>query len=185
MKVEIYSDVVCPWCYIGERRFFRALEEHAGPEDVEVIFRAYQLDPMAPEVARPLKEYLRSRYGAAADGMMARVSDVAEQEGIQIDWESAQSVNTREAHRLLGLAGREHTPEVQRAVAEGLFALHFSEGGDVSDAEALVEVAGAAGMDRARVREYLASGAGVREVEEEIRAARELGIQAVPTFVFD
>jgi predicted DsbA family dithiol-disulfide isomerase len=185
MKVEIYSDVVCPWCYIGERRFFRALEAYGGGADLEVVFRPYQLDPQAPEVASPLKEYLQSRFGAGAGGMLARVSEAAAGEGITIDWESAQSVNTRTAHRLVGLAAREYELEVQRAVAEGLFDLHFGRGGDLSDLASLVEVGGSVGMDRERVREYLSSDAGRDEVETEIEAARQLGIQAVPTFVFD
>src|SRR5687767_13003626 len=103
MKVEIYSDVVCPWCYIGEKRFERALAAYPGAEAVEVIFRAYQLDPAAPPRAIPLRRYLERRFGAPADGMTKQVSAAAAGEGIEIDWDRALAVSTRQAHRLMGL----------------------------------------------------------------------------------
>ena len=109
MKVEIYSDIVCPWCYIGERRFDRAIQAF-GPaaRDVEVVFRPYQLDPGAPAESRPLRDYLAARYGPASTGMLARVTEVASGEGIAIDWESALAANTLAAHRLMLLAERDH-----------------------------------------------------------------------------
>ncbi|MFW6200988.1 MAG: DsbA family protein, partial [Gemmatimonadota bacterium] len=114
MKVEIYSDVVCPWCFIGERRFGRALEASGRAHEVEVAFRPFQLDPRAPEAAVPLKEYLATRYGPHSARMLARVSEAAEGEGIEFDWDRAKSVNTLTAHRLMRLAEREHGPGVQR-----------------------------------------------------------------------
>jgi predicted DsbA family dithiol-disulfide isomerase len=188
MKVEIYSDVVCPWCYIGKRRFQRALAELAGraPEDeVEVVFRPYQLDPNEPAAPRPLLESLRRKFGPQARAMTARVSEAARGEGIEIDWDRAVAVNTLPAHRLLWLAEREAGPAVQRALAERLFEAHFARGENVGDPAALARLAGEAGLDPARAAAMLATDEGEREVREAIAQARRLGITAVPTFVFD
>ena len=185
MKVEIYSDVVCPWCYIGERRFARALAAFPRAGEVEVVFRPFQLDPSAPATPVPLAQHLASRYGARASGMIANVTQVGAQEGIDFHFERALAVNTRTAHRLMRLAEREHGAAVQLALAERLFDAHFTQGRDVGDHATLVELASAAGMDAARVRGYLASGEGEAETEAELREARELGVQAVPTFVFE
>lgn len=185
MKVEIYSDIACPWCYIGERRFTRALEAFGPAKNVDVVFRPYQLDPGAPAEARPLMDYLQGRFGAGVAAMLDRVTETASGEGITMDWENAKSVNTVTAHRLMGLAEREYDAKVQGRLAELLFALHFSEGEDVSDHETLARAAVSAGMDEERVRAYLASGEGLEEVEAEFEHARQLGIRAVPTFVFD
>ncbi|MEX2572581.1 MAG: DsbA family oxidoreductase [Gemmatimonadota bacterium] len=185
MKVEIYSDVVCPWCYIGERRFERALAgfEHVG--EVEVEFRPFQLDPDAPAESIPLKSYLARRFGGSADGMLRNVSDAAGGEGISIDWENAKAVNTRDSHRLLELASREYGRGVQRSLLEHLFAAHFSEGGDVGDLDCLTELGVAAGMDEERVKGYLESGEGAEELTQELERARSLGIRAVPAFLFE
>ena len=183
MKVEIYSDVVCPWCYIGERRFLRALEA-SGAEDVEVIFRPFQLDPSAAEEARPLSEYLSRRFGAMASAMTSRVTQLGEAEGIRFDWERAQAVNTLRAHRLMRLAEGEPL-EVRLALVEGLFRAHFSEGRNVGDDAELVAIAGAAGVDTARAAQWLSSGEGEEEVRAAIEEARAIGVESVPTFVFD
>ncbi|MQA91693.1 MAG: thioredoxin domain-containing protein [Gemmatimonas sp.] len=185
MRVDIYSDVVCPWCYIGERRFLRVLESFEGAEAVEVVFRAYQLDPSAPKEAVPLREYLRGRFGDVSGAMQARVSEAAASEGIEIEWDDALAANTKDAHRLSSLAWREDGAEVQRALVEKLFEMHFTLGGNVADIEALSELAASVGMDRVRVQRYLASDEGTEEVDADIEAARRLGIQGVPTFVFD
>lgn len=185
MKVEIYSDVACPWCYVGKARFERALGAFPGAAAVEVVYRPYQLDPAAPKQAVPMLEYLERRFGAGARAMAGRVVETARGEGLVMDFERGLAANTLDAHRLMRLAEREHGPETQRAVAERLFEAHFSGGRDVNDPEVLAEVAGAAGMDPRRAREYLASGEGEREVREEIAAAQRLGVTAVPTFVFD
>lgn len=185
MKVEIYADIVCPWCYIGERRFERALAGFQGGDEIQVVYRPFQLDPGAPETAMPLKEYLDARFGAAAAGMRARVSEAASGEGITIDWERALSVNTRMAHRLLRLAEREYGPAVQRSLMDALFAAHFTHGGDVADPAQLTELAASVGMDADRVGSYLNSAEGAEALAAEFGAARGRGVRAVPTFVFD
>jgi predicted DsbA family dithiol-disulfide isomerase len=185
MRVEIYSDVVCPWCYVGERRFARALASRPDAEEVEVVYRPFQLNPEAPEEAVPLAEYMERRFGARAATMHGQVDAAGAGEGITFAWDRALSVNTRKAHRLLRLAEREYGAATQRALVERLFDLHFTRGGDLSDPELLADEAAAVGMDRARARGYLASDEGVKELEAEFEAARRIGVRAVPTFVFD
>lgn len=185
MKVEIYSDIACPWCYIGERRFKRALAAYPQADDVEVVFRSYQLDPGAPEEAVPLPDYLQRRFGQPVDGMLQQVTDAGKGEGIEFDWDRALSVNTLTAHRLLHLAEHEYGAETQRALAERLFEAYFSRGGDMTDHALLTELAVAVGMNEERVRGYLASDEGLAETRGEIDRARALGITAVPTFVFE
>lgn len=185
MKVEIYSDVACPWCYIGDARFERALGAFPGADGVEVVYRPYQLDPGAPTEAVPMLEYLERRFGAGARAMAGRVAENARGEDLVMDYDRGLAVNTLAAHRLMRLAEREHGPETQREVAVKLFEAHFSEGRDVGDPEVLAEIAAGAGLDARRTREYLASEEGTREVKEEIAGAQQLGITAVPTFVFE
>lgn len=185
MKVEIYSDIVCPWCYIGERRFARALSGFPHADDVEIVFRPFQLDPGAPTAAVPTAQHLAARYGARAEAMMQNVTQVGASEGITFRFDRALAVNTRTAHRLLRLAEREHGPAVQRALAERLFDAYFTQGADIGDQAQLVALAASAGMDAERARAYLASGEGDAELGAELEEARALGVQAVPTFVFD
>jgi predicted DsbA family dithiol-disulfide isomerase len=185
MKVEIYSDVACPWCYIGERRFHRALAAFPGADRVEVVYRSYQLDPNAPEQPEPMTEYLRRRFGARANGMLEHVGAAGRDEGIRIDFENGLIVNTLTAHRLLHLAEREYGATVQRTLAEKLFRAYFERGQDVSDPEVLVALAAEAGMHADRARSDLASGEGLAETRAAIEEASALGVRAVPTFVFD
>jgi 2-hydroxychromene-2-carboxylate isomerase len=135
MKVEIYSDVACPWCYIGKRRFERALVAHPRADAVDVVFRPYQLDPSAPETAVPLRTHLVHKFGRSAEQMAAYVAAAARSEGIEMDFDAARSVNTLAAHRLLRLAELEHGREVQHAVAARLFDVYFSAGLDIGDVE--------------------------------------------------
>jgi predicted DsbA family dithiol-disulfide isomerase len=185
MKVEIYSDVACPWCYIGKRRFERALAAFPGAGEVEVVYRPYQLNPDAPAAAFPLQRYLAQRFGPQGAQMARQVTDTARGEGIVMDFDAAMAANTLDAHRLLRLAEREYGGAVQQALKERLLEAHFSQGADVSDAGVLAALAAAAGMDGERVRGYLAGGEGRREVKDEIAQAQRLGITAVPTFVID
>ena len=184
MKVDVYFDIVCPWCYIGERRFLRALAE-SGATDVELEFRPFQLDPGAPAETRPLGEYLTRRFGAMAESMQRRVSEQAAGEGIAIDWDRALIANTARAHRLVRLATLEYGAGEQRGLVEALFRFHFSEGGDLGDVEQLATLAASAGIDRGRALEWLTSEEGERDVRAALTDARGIGVQSVPTFVFD
>ncbi|MFL5620315.1 MAG: DsbA family oxidoreductase [Gemmatimonadaceae bacterium] len=185
MKVDIYSDVACPWCYIGQARFERALDEFAGAEHIEVRYRPYQLDPRAPMSAEPMYDYLERRFGARGRGMAAHVIGIARGEGLVMDYDRGLSVNTLNAQRLLMLADREYGAAMQRALMRRLFDAHFAEGKDVGDPRVLAELAGEAGMEPDAVRNYLETDEGTGEVQEEIAAAQRLGVGAVPTYVFD
>jgi len=185
MKVDIYSDVACPWCYIGQARFERALGEFPGREHVEVRYRPYQLDPRAPMSAEPMYDYLERRFGARARAMAAHVIGIARGEGLEMDYDRGLTVNTLNAHRLLALADRERGAETQQALMRRLFDAHFSEGKDVGDPRVLAAIAGEVGMDADAARNYLETDEGTGEVHEEIANAQRLGVNAVPTYVFD
>ena len=185
MKVEIYSDVACPWCYIGQRRFQRALAALPLGNRVEVVYRSYQLDPTMPHDPVPMNEYLQRRFGARSEGMQQQVAEAARGEGIEIDFAGGVIVNTLTAHRLLRLAEQEYGVAVQRGLTEKLFEAHFERGQDISNHGVLSDLAAAVGTDVARVRDYLGSGEGLKETRAAIEAASALGVRAVPTFVFD
>lgn len=183
MKIDVYSDVVCPWCYIGERRLAAALEKSGRAGRAIVAFRPFQLDPGAPPEAAPLRAHLERRFGPRVDAMLRHVTAVAADEGITMNWDAALTGNTHSAHRLLQLALEEYGPGVQRALLERLFALHFTHGGDITDHTQLTVEAVAVGMSRARVEAYLASDEGSARLTEAFERARRRGITAVPTFV--
>lgn len=185
MKVEIYSDVACPWCYVGTRRFERALAEFAGRREVEVVFRPFQLDPAAPAEATPLMPTLERKFGPRFRTATAPLVAAAKEEGIAIDLERALAVNTFLAHRLLRLAEREFGAAAQRDLAERLFEAYFGNGGDVGDRETLASLAASAGLDRERAVGFLASDEDERGLRAALEEARALGVDAVPTFVFD
>ena len=185
MKIEIYSDVACPWCYIGKRRFERALAAFSGREGVAVVFRPFQLDPATPTTATPLLPRLESKFGPRFRAAAAHTEEVARAEGLTIDHGRALAVNTLLAHRLLWLAERERGAEVQRDLAERLFEAYFAKGADVGDRTRLAALAADAGMDPGRVERFLASDEGEAEVRAEIAEARAMGVDVVPTFVFD
>lgn len=185
MKVEVYSDIACPWCYLGKRRFERALADFSGAQRVEVTYRPFQLDPGAPAEASSHRAYLDARYGPGSAAMDARVAEIGRAEGVDFDFERALHVNTLDGHRLLWLAGSRYGPAVQAALAERLFAARFAEGGNVGDHAQLVEAAAAAGVGREHAAAFLASDEGRREVADLIAQAAGLGVSSVPTYVFE
>src|SRR5262249_12259187 len=137
MKVEIYSDIACPWCYVGKRRFERALAAYPGADSVEVVYRPYQLSPEAPTEAEPLEPVLRRKFGDRITEMNARLAEMGKQEGIVFDFARAQSVNTLLGHRLLHLAETEYGPAVQAGLKNALLNAYFVAGGNVGDRDQL------------------------------------------------
>ena len=185
MRVEIYSDVACPWCYVGHRRFAKVLEELPAAERPDSVLRPFQLDPTLAETPIPLSERLRRKFGGQVDAVTQQVRSVAAQEGLELRFDRALAVNTLKAHRLLYLAEQAYGAEAQRRLAELLFEAHFTNGRNVADNNVLVDLAMESGLDADQVATFLTSGEGLREVEQMISHAQRVGIRAVPTFVFE
>lgn len=185
MKVEIYSDVACPWCYIGNARFERALAAFPGREAVDVSFRPFQLNPSTPRQAQPLYDYYEQLFGPGFRSKHDDVTAVAAKEGLDFRFDHAQAVNTFTAHRLLWLTERDYGAATQRGLKVALLRTYFTDGGNVADTDTLVGLAAEVGVDPDRAKQWLTGDEGVAETTEEIESARRLGIQAVPTFVFD
>jgi predicted DsbA family dithiol-disulfide isomerase len=211
VRVEIWSDVVCPWCYVGTRRFEAAVErlrtegvdgtdiraaEVRGADvegadihgtDIEVVHRAFELDPTVPPEGMDLAGYLARKFGGTARVAQAhdRLDHIAGDVGIDFRWEGKRRLNTFDAHRLaawaLGTAG----PASQDTLHQRLFRAYFTENLDVADHGVLAGLAADVGLDRDAAAEVLATGAYADTVRAEERRAGELDIHAVPTFVIE
>lgn len=186
MKVEIWSDVVCPWCYIGKRRFEAALGRFSHRDDVEVVWRSFELDPNAPaRRTGDSAQRLADKYGmsrAQAVASQDRLTQMAAQEGLAFHFDRAQSGNTFDAHRLLHLAAERG---VQDEVKERLFRAYFTEGEPIGDRETLIRLAAEVGLASAEAEAVLASNTYAEDVRAEEHEAAELGINGVPFFVVD
>ncbi|MEU0490083.1 DsbA family oxidoreductase [Nocardiopsis sp. NPDC006139] len=186
MQVEIWSDIVCPWCYIGKRRFERALESFAHADEVEVTWRSFQLDPgFAKGESIPVYDALSKKMGAPREqvrAMTEQVTRVAAEEGLEYDFASGVMVNTFDAHRLVHLAqGR----GLGDAAHEAFMNAQLVRAEDLSDPETLVKIAVEIGLEEDEAREVLAGDAYTAEVNADIDAARRLGATGVPFFVID
>jgi len=184
MKIDIWSDVVCPWCWIGKHRFQQgvALLGDDAPE-IEVHWHPFQLDPAAGTPPVPLREADVAKFGSAerTAQILSQTQATARAEGLPMDFDQGQvRVTTLPAHRLLWLAGREG---VQAAVGEALFRAHFVEGRNLADPQTLLAAAAAGGIAAERVTALLAGDEGLPEVQAQLAQAQALGIQSVPTFV--
>ncbi|MDE2481162.1 MAG: DsbA family oxidoreductase [bacterium] len=180
MRIDIWSDVVCPWCYIGVTRFERALEGFEG--DVEITLHPFQLDPEAPIPGVPARERYRAKFGDEAEAILARVTAEAASDGLVFDFDRARTANTFDAHRAIAFARRFGK---DRELERSLFAAYFTEGLDVSDRGVLADRAAALGVDRAALVAHLDGDEGVDELRRAFGEAFDRGITAVPTFVFE
>jgi predicted DsbA family dithiol-disulfide isomerase len=187
LEVHVWSDIACPWCYVGKRRLEAAIARFPSGGAVDVVWRAFELDPSAPRVRDTSVSYaerLAKKYGtgvAEAKGMLQRMTDVAAGDGLDFHFERIRSGNTFDAHRVLHLA---HDRGVQDAVKERFLRGYMTEGEPIGEPEVLVRLAGEAKLDPGEVRGVLAGdayGSDVRADEEQARAA---GISGVPFFVF-
>jgi predicted DsbA family dithiol-disulfide isomerase len=188
VRVEIWSDVVCPWCYIGKRRFETALATLGDEIDVEVVYRAYQLDPTAsPGTSMPVAEAYARKFGGPerARQIIDHVTSVAAADGIEFRLDRAKRANTLLAHRLLWWAEQPESGADQAAVKERLLQAYFVDGLDIGDAEVLADCLADLGLDRDVVASFLAGDGGIGEVYEQLAVAHANGITAVPTFVID
>jgi predicted DsbA family dithiol-disulfide isomerase len=183
MLVEIWSDVVCPWCYVGKRRFESALNRFEHKDEVEVVFRSFELDPSAPAVRDgDLSDLLAKKYGMSverAKQLNVEMTERAAVEGIDMHFEKARSANSFDAHRLLQLA---KLHGVQDAMKERLMKAYFSDGELISDRDTLRRLATEVGLD---ADEVLATDAFAAEVREDEQLAASIGIQGVPFYAID
>ena len=178
VDIEVFSDVVCPWCYVGRRRLERAAELLAGKHEIRVTWKPYQLNPWIPPEGMDRAEYRRIKFGSAerSSGMDGRLREAGQGEGIELAFEKiARTPNTLQAHRLIWLAGQQGR---QIEMVDALFQAYFTDGKDIGDDAVLTEIAAAAGLDADEVRAFLASDEGLAEVEEEEQVGRRSGSTA-------
>jgi predicted DsbA family dithiol-disulfide isomerase len=186
LRIDIWSDIACPWCYVGKRHLEQALEKFAHRDDVDIVWRAFELDPSAPRVRDTSQSYaerLARKYGTdagKAQMMIDRMVNTAAQDGIAMRFDHIRPGNTFDAHRLLHLA---HERGVQDAMKERLMRAYLTEGKAIGEPEVLRELAGEVGLDDAEVGELFDSDRYAAEVRQDEAIARELGITGVPFFV--
>jgi predicted DsbA family dithiol-disulfide isomerase len=183
LTIDIFSDVVCPWCFIGKRRLEKALRQ-APDIEAEINYRPFFLNPWVPPEGMPREQYLITKFGSVERYAqnMPRMVAAGAQEGIAFAFDKMRwQPNTADCHRLLRWA---QTEGVQAALKERLMALYFLEGANLSDRHVLVQAATDCGMDAHTVRERLTSDADRAEVEREAQQASQSGINGVPFFVF-
>ena len=182
LTIEIFSDVICPWCYIGKRRLDQVLNSDTG-EGVSVRWRPFQLYPNVPLEGRDRAEFVRRRYGPEADPgrVPRRIDEEAQQEGLIFNYQAIEKLpNTLLAHRLLEFAD---TQGVAHELAEVLFAGYFCNGEDVGDLAALIRLAAGVGLDAGEVEAALVSEYAVDEVASQLQRATELGVSGVPGYL--
>jgi len=186
VKVEIWSDVVCPWCYIGKRRFETAMAAFEARDDVTVQWRSFQLNPEQPRGARTTHdEYLATKLRTTVDQvhqLNARVVELAAAEGLRYDFDRYQVINTFDAHRVAHL-GKAHGLDNQ--VQERFLSAQLEQGEVLDDVETLVRLGLEVGLPEGEIREVLGGDAYAAEVQADIDEAHALGINGVPFFVID
>jgi predicted DsbA family dithiol-disulfide isomerase len=186
VKVEIWSDVVCPWCYVGKRQFEAALATFGHADQVSVEWRSFELDPSAPRVDDvPMKQILQRKYGMTeeqADEANQRMTDLAASLGLEYHLDRVQRGNTFDAHRLIHLAAEDGGGD---AMKERLLAAYFTEGRAVGDLDTLAELAAEVGLDADQVEATLHSDRYAAEVRDDEAMASTLGASGVPFFVID
>jgi predicted DsbA family dithiol-disulfide isomerase len=186
LRVDIWSDIACPWCYVGKRRLETALGRFSHPGGVSVVWRAFELDPSAPRERDRTQSYaerLARKYGFSVGEGEARLENltrIASAEGLSFRFDRVRSGNTFDAHRVLHLAARKGA---QGAVKERFLRAYMTEGEPIGDPETLVRLSAEAGLDPSEVRAALASDAHAREVRDDEEEAKAHGIGGVPFFV--
>lgn len=188
MLIEVWSDVVCPFCYLGKRHLTAALERFEHADEVEVRWRSFQLDPTAtPGEQGSMAAGLAAKYGmslAEAEANQANLRATGAEVGIDFRWDLTRPDTTIDAHRLRHLVTTQH-PEAGDAVVEDLFRAHFTEGRLVSDQDELVEIAVGHGLDGEAVKAALSGDDGADAVQQDLAQARAYEITAVPFFVIN
>ncbi len=183
-SIEIISDPICPWCYIGKTRFERALAARPN-HGLEISWKPFQLNPNMPAEGMDRREYLERKFGGkdAAVQVYSSIQSAAEADGLKVKLEKiTRTPNTINAHRLIYWAGIEG---VQNELVAALFVANFEEGKDISDPALLADIAHSVGMDRTATERLLASDAEISETRAADEKAREMGVSGVPIFLID
>jgi predicted DsbA family dithiol-disulfide isomerase len=186
MQVEIWSDVMCPFCYIGKRKFENALSQFKDNENIDIVWKSFQLAPgMKTAPHKNIHEFLAEHKGmslAQAKGLNDQVANSAKQVGLDYNFDKAIPANSFNAHRFSQLA-KQH--DVQDAAEESLFKAYFTDGKNIDDTATLVEIGEAIGLSPAETKSVLESDQYAKEVHYDIAEARQIGVNGVPFFVFD
>ena len=186
MKVEIWSDVMCPFCYIGKRRLEEALTQFANADSVEISWKSYQLNPgLKTDPSISIHQHLANIKGLdleAAKQMNQQVTEMAESVGLTYDFDHAILANSFDAHRLSHLAAQKG---LGNAAQEALFKAYFTEGKNIADKETLIALGEGIGLTAADVKQMLSTNAFADAVKHDIAEAQQLGVRGVPFFVFD
>ena len=183
----MWADIVCPWCYIGKRRLQSALDQRGLTDDVEIVHRAFQLDPAASTMTEPTIDHLAAKHGVSRDealAMMSNVSEVAAAEGLDYHLDLCMTGNTRDAHRLVLWAQGEDPTTAQRLL-EAMYSAYFEQGRGVFTTDDLVAFASEVGLDADAAREMLSGTAYLDQVVQDQVLARTFGANGVPFFVID
>ncbi|MEO8760042.1 MAG: DsbA family oxidoreductase [Bacteroidia bacterium] len=186
MKVEIWSDVMCPFCYIGKRKFESALKDFDNSSNIEIIWKSFQLAPdMKTDPSKNIDQYLATHKGMSleqAKGLNKQVSNTAAQVGLEFNFDKAIVANSFNAHRFSHLA-KQHG--LQNEAEERLFAAYFTEGKNTDDIPTLIQIGNEIGLDSNEVKELLEGNKYAEEVKADIFEAHQIGVRGVPFFVFD
>jgi predicted DsbA family dithiol-disulfide isomerase len=186
VHVEIWSDIACPWCYVGKRRFEAALESYEHRDEVQVTWRSFELDPHAPhDRETDSATHLADKYGTTREealAMHAQMTETAARDGLEFRFDRTRGGNTFDAHRVLHLA---HAHGLQDAMKERIMRAYLTEGELISDHDVLTRLALEVGLPEDEVRDTLATDRFAADVRDDERTAQQLGISAVPFFVVD
>jgi predicted DsbA family dithiol-disulfide isomerase len=185
--IDVVSDVMCPWCYIGKKRLDDAIAQLGDEIPVDVRWRPYQLDPTLPKEGKDRRSYLEDKFGGpeGAERAYATVRDAGAEDGIGFRFEDIEvSANTLDAHRLVRWAGSMGA-DVQGRMVDILFRMYFEDGRNIGDDAVLMEAAGEAGLDPAVVSGLLSSDADRDKVSDEIAVSQQMGVTGVPCFILD
>jgi predicted DsbA family dithiol-disulfide isomerase len=184
VQVDVFSDVVCPWCFVGRRRLERAVELLGDKHEVRVTWKPFQLNSWIPPEGMDRAEYRKAKFGSTerASSGDGRLQAIGREEGIELHFDAIKRTpNTFDAHRLIWL-GAQRGRQIE--VVDALFRAYFQDGKDIGDHAVLTELGAEAGLGADEVRRFLASTEGVTETDEEESVGRSLGIDGVPFFLF-
>ena len=186
MKVNIWSDVRCPFCYIGKRKFEKALEKFPEKDNIEVVWHSFELDPnLETDPETSTLEYFTKTKGVSAEQarqMLGHATSMAKEVGLDFHLEDSVLANSFNAHRLIQYA---KTKDLGNAIEEALFKAHFTDRKNIDDKPTLIDIGVSIGLDKEEVGEILASDAFEQEVRQDVLAARKIGVQGVPFFVLN